>query len=217
MACSGRYAESLDFASMFCVERLIAGVDAGVGAGHATITDMAGNFIAQHVVAGSPVLNVTTGVYGVVAVGGVANTQLQLTGVTFSNGNSYLVMPISANERATIEHFLNIAAGHIHMALQAANACTCTITAAGLAYLRDLNCMLAAVRHNCSCGGVALQSDMRMAYLRHVNEQLALIRDGSIELCDGYAGKDYPAFGIVERGWTDATAAQIINNRERSL
>jgi len=215
MACSGRYAEALDFASMFCVERLIAGVDAGVGAGHATITDMAGNFIQQKVQVGSPVLNVTTGVYGVVTV--LASTQLQVTGVTFSNGDSYLVMPISANERATIEHFLNISAGNIHMALRAANACSCTIDDAGLAYLRDLNVMIAAARHNCSCGSPGLDDNMRQAYLRHVNEQLGLIRTGDIELCAGYAGANYPAFGVVERGWTPYTEAGIIINREQSL
>ncbi len=214
MTCSGRYAEAIDFATSFCVQRLLTGLDQGAGLGHATITSTAWDFIAQDVKIGSPVYNVNDEKYGKVT--NVAQYVLQVSGVTFDNGDAFLVLPISSNEVASIEHFLNIAAGAIHVARQAANACTCALSAGAALYLRDLNCIIAAVRHNCSCGSANLDSATRVAYLTYANEQLALIRNGSIELCDGYAGADYPAFGFVQRGYTPHGQAQIIINRENS-
>lgn len=213
MTCSGRYAEAIDFATTFCVERLLAGTDQGANPAHATITDAAQNFVTQGMKVGSPVYNVTSGVYGKVT--NVSATILQVSGVTFLNGDSYIALPIAANEVASIEHFLNIAAGSIHVARQAANACTCSLSAGAVIYLRDLNAVIAAVRHNCSCGGTGLSDSMRQSLLMHVNEQLRLIRTGEIELCEGYAGKDYPAWGAVEFGWTPDTEANIVYNRER--
>lgn len=213
MACVGRYAESIDFASSFCVERFLSGLDMGAGVGHATITTNVWDWIQYHVAVGSPVYNVATATYGKVT--NVAQYVLQVSGVTFSNGDAFLVLPISANETATIEHFLNIAAGAIHVVRQSQGACDCTLSEGAKQFLRDLNCVIAAVRHNCACGGAKLDQQIRQALLEDANEKLKLIRTGEIELCEGYTGKDYPAFGAVELGWTPGAEAEIIYNRIR--
>jgi len=213
MTCTGRWAEAIDFATTFCVEALLSGLDEGVGLAHASITTSVWSWVQQGMQVGSPVLNVTSGVYGKVT--NVSSNILLVSGVTFDNGDSYIVLPLSANEVATIEHFLNISAGAINVAIQAAGACDCTMTAASLEFLKDLNAMIAAVRHNCSCGNAGLDTNMRVAMMQRVQDDLALIRTGEIELCEGYAGKNYPAWGDVERAFTPDGEAEIVYNRRR--
>ena len=207
------YAEALDFATTFCMEQLLAGVDESPdGWPDTNLTDTTRDFIAYRINAGAPVYNVTTGVYGLVSA--VAETVLQTT-VVWADGDRYILMPMSANQRAEIEWALQAAAGPIDAARASAGAAQCTLSAGARQHLKLLNSVIAAVFHNCQCGSARLSENERLQYMNWANEQLRLIRTGEMELCEGHTGKDYLAAGVIERAWTPGTAAQIVLNRER--
>jgi hypothetical protein len=112
---------------------------------------------------------------------------------------------------ATINGYLDIAASDIHMALSSIGACDCTLSAHALQYLKKLNIIDAARLHNCPCARIT--DEQRRAYTEFINDNLRRIISGEIELCDGYTGSMYPAYGTAEIDYTVFSAPDIIIRR----
>jgi hypothetical protein len=214
MACTGRYAEAWQFAVYFCVEALLVGVDNSGGAGNLFLTDtQGGDFRTKGVEAdvGMILYNTTQATSGPVTV--VTATTITASGVTWDDGDGYLIATLTGQQRAAIEHNLNLAATDIYIALQAANACNCTFSIGGAAFLARLNCTIAAAWYSCTCGKPGMTA-MENAddYRAWSNEQLRLLREGHYDPCAGATGAGWPAGGWAEQAATPFAQAQIIAN-----
>lgn len=120
---------------------------------------------------------------------------------------------LTAEEEAVIESFLLIAANDIHVALAASGACNCTAASWAEGYLAKLNIIDATIWHQCPCGRPKTISDeMRQTFLQWIDAQLALLREGKLDICQNATGADFPAIGWAEQGLTDFNTAQIIMN-----
>lgn len=225
MACAGRWAEAWAYAAFWCSDgNVITGLDDSGGAGNPGLQDLSAQLASSGVEAnaGMVIYNTTAGTSGEVTA--VTDTTLTATGVTWDDGDAYRIVPIGGQEIATIEHYLNVTAGNIHAALAAANACDCALaawassgTGDGADYLGKLNIIEAGAFHTCSCGmpGQRMDTEQRRLWLEWSNEQLARIREGTIELCDGATAAGYPSLGIAQQGHTRYGEAEIIVNRLR--
>lgn len=213
--CTDRWAESWSFASFWCVGNLITGLDDSGGAANPSLQDSVQDFIKSGVKAnqGMILYNTTQGTQG--AVTAVTNTTLTATGVTWDDADAYQITMITAAERSTIEHYLNIAASDIHAAMAASGACDCTLADWAAGYLEKLNIIDAAAYYTCPCGQPSMTDERKGALLDWMSQQLLMIRRGEIELCHGATGADFPAIGWAEQSLTDFAAAQIIVNRAR--
>jgi len=211
-ACSGRYSEAWQFAAWFCVEALLMGADNGGGAGVAMLTDSAANFVEKGIEAnvGMVLYNLTQSTYGLVT--GVTLHTVTATGVPWNNGDLYRIVAINAQQRAAIEHNLILAAGAIHAARAAADACNCALAAWALDYLIHLNNVIAAAFYGCTCGSAALTDDTKVSYREWADAQLELIRTSKLELCEGETGADFPATGWAEQAVTEFAARDIVAN-----
>jgi len=218
MACTGRYAQSWQFASFFCTGVILQNVDNSGGAGNLFLTDTTINFLApaNEVEAGVGMIlyNTTAGTSGPVTA--VTAHTITATGVTWSNGNGYRIVLIDAIERSTIELYLDIAASDIHAAMAASGACDCTLASWAAGFLAKLNIIDAASYYQCKCGQPSMTDELRGRYLDWCSTQLEAIRTGALELCDGATGSDFPALGWAQQGWTDWATAEIIYNEEAS-
>ena len=218
MACTGRYAEAWQFASFFCTGVILNGVDDSGGAGNAFLTDTTINFLAPanevEANVGMVLYNTTAGTSGPVTA--VTTNTVTATGVTWDNGDAYRIVLIDAIERSTIELYLDVAAADLHAALAASGACDCTLASWAVGFLAKLNIIDAASYYQCKCGQPAMTDELRGRYLDWCSEQLAAIRDGRLELCDGETGSEFPAVGWAQQGYTDWATAEIIYNEGAS-
>ena len=215
MPCSGRYAEAWQFASWFCVEALLSNVDDSGGAGNLFLTDSQVNFLEGGVQAnvGMILYNTTQGTHGQVTA--VTIHTVTATGVTWDDGDAYRIVALEAQQRASIEANLNIAATQIHAALAASGACDCTFAAWANDWLAFLNCVIAAAFYSCTCGRpavAAMSDDTRNSYREWAQAQLEALRDGRFEVCDGETGSEYPFLGWAEQGTTAFARARIVLN-----
>lgn len=112
-----------------------------------------------------------------------------------------------------IERALDFAAGDIHAAMASSGQCDCSLAGWATNYLKKLNVLDAAVIYRSPCGDV-LTDDDRKNLSYWINDQLELIRTGKIELCDGYTGKDHPAFASAMQALTSWNIAEIIMRRK---
>ena len=213
MSCSGRYAEAWEFAAFWCVRPIATGVDNSGGGPNAFLTDTLMDFVDLGAKAnqGMILYNTTAGTSGPITA--VTDTTLTATGVVWSDGDAYRTVFITAAERATIEHYLNVAASDIHAALAVSGACDCTLASWAEDYLVKLNIIDAAAYYTCPCGQPSMTDERKGSLLDWMNLQLALLRRGELEVCDGATGADFPAIGWAEQSLTDANAAKIIYNR----
>lgn len=217
MACTGRWAEAYDFVSFWCIGSVITGVDDGVGAGRATLADLTVDFINAGVVAGIGQLlyNTTTGAWGRitgVTMHTVTATLAGATVTTWANGDTYRLVLASLAELQSAQTYLDLVAGDINIAMQSAGACDCSLSAASLQWLKKINVIEAASFYTCPCGKPTITDDMKQAYLNWATDQLTALREGKIELCAGYTGADFPAYGVAQQGWTEFNDARIIAN-----
>ena len=212
MACSGRYAEAWQFAAFWCVGNVITGADDSGGAANVFLTDSVMDFTRSGVKAnqGMMLYNTTQNTSGAVTV--VTLTTITATGVTWDDGDAYRITMITAAERSTIEHYLNIAASDIHAAMAASGACDCVLASWATGYLEKLNIIDAAAYYTCPCGAPSMSDERKGALLDWMSQQLLNIRTGAIELCHGHTGSDFPAIGWAEQSLTDFNAANIIVN-----
>jgi len=214
VSCTGRYAEAWQFASFLCVEALIVGADNSGGAGNASLTDtQVHDFRSLGVEAnkGMILYNATQDTSGSVAA--VTAQTITATGVAWNDGDAYRIVAIDARQRAAIEANLNIAAGDIHVARAASGGCDCTLSVQGRQFAAHVNIINAAAFYSCSCGAPAaqaLKADTRRNWQRWVQQQLDMIRDGRLELCEGETGADFPAVGWADQGVTEFAQARII-------
>jgi len=183
--------------------------DGGVGP-HPTLQDLDGAFVDSGIEIGMLMWNRTTNASG--AITAVTPTTVTVSGVTWSNGDQWWIVPLTPQERATIEELLDRTANDIHVALAAVGACNCNLASWAIDYLGKLNIVEAAAFHTCACARPNLSDEARKNLLDWANQQLELIRTMKLELCDGYTGADYPVIGWGTMAGTEATAAEIIAN-----
>lgn len=216
--CSGeRFAEAWEFAAFWCYGQLITGAHEGAMAAP-TLTDSQGDFLTRGVQpnVGMILYNLTQGTDGPVTA--VTQTTITATGVTWDTADLYRICLINGIEISTIEHYLNVAAGDIIVALAASGQCDCnwsawalsTDTTVGL--LAKLNIIDAAAYYNCKCGSTQFSSGERDNYLKWMSEQLRQLRDGELDICQGATGKNFPAMGWAQQGHSEFQMAQIIWN-----
>jgi len=210
LSCSGSLATSFDFGVFWCLEELLAGVDDSAGGPAATVTENDRDFTTLGLAPGMPVYNATKGTYGKVTT--IAAHTLGTTTAWWAS-DVYNVLPMPPDQVATIERYLAIASGDIHAARAASGGCACTLASWAAEHLRKLCVVEAAVFHNCPCGNARLSDAMKQTYLRWVTDELANIRMGKIELCEGETGSEFPAVGWIEMGWSPWSQGQIVMNR----
>ena len=213
MPCEARYAEAFDYAVWLQCASMQIGFDDSGGAANAFLTDTTQDW-AQGIfrpTVGMALYNATARTYGKIT--GVAVTVLTTTN-TWSNGDEYRIVEISAAEVATVEMFLEIAASDINVARAASGGCDCVVADTLDAYMRKLNVIDAGIYHHCPCGKSNLSDDQKAAFLLWMSDELTNIRTGETELCSGETGTAWPAMGSAERNLTEWNEAQIIINRE---
>lgn len=121
------------------------------------------------------------------------------------------ITSLTPAELTALDNQLAMAAGDIHMAMQQQGACDCTLSVASTMYLKKLNIINTAVTYRVPCGP-RLDDDQRDLWLQWLDRELGRIRDGSVDLCAGSTGKDFPAIGTAEIAWTHWAEADIIIN-----
>lgn len=217
MACTGRYAEAWQFAAFFCTSSLIQGTDNSGGAGNAALTDSTvTSFIELGVEAdvGMMLYNVTQSTSGLITA--VTANTITATGVTWDDGDSYRMVTLTGVERATVEHYLDIAASDLHVAMAQTGMCDCTLASWASGYLEKLNIIDAASYYQCPCGQPTMSDELKARYMDWCSVQLEAIRKGELDLCHGATGADFPALGWAQQGWTNWATAEIIYNEESS-
>jgi hypothetical protein len=100
-------------------------------------------------------------------------------------------------------------AGRINLAMASAGACSCTLSAAALAAMKELNFVLAALIYKCPCARVNFSDNERQMWLMDAQATLTSIRNGELELCEGETGRDFPSIGWAEQSWTPWREAEI--------
>lgn len=210
MTCTGRYAEAWQFASFWCIENLFTGAHEGAGPVDASLSDSQAQFVTKGVRpnVGMVLYNTTQSTNGVVTA--ATEHALTATGVTWALGDIYRIVPIDSIERGTIEHYLDIAASDIHVALAATGACDCTYASWAAGYLAKLNIIDAAAYYSCKCGQPRFDTNQRQIFLEWMSQQLTNLVDGTTDVCQGATGKDFPAMGWAEQSVTEFNAASII-------
>lgn len=217
MACSGALASPEDYISFFCNSSRIARVHTGEN-NAAALTDSMAHFRTMGVEAGVGMIlyNLTDGSQGVVTevsenvitaalAGGVENL--------WDTGDSFLIVTITAFERSSITHYLEITASDIHSAMAAQGACDCTLSAWGAQLAIKLNIIDAASFYTCGCMN-KLTPEERGQYRAWMDLRLEEIRTGKVDLCEGGGGgSEAPAFGSSKEGVTEFAVAQIISDR----
>lgn len=210
--CTGRFAESWQFAAFWCVASMIAGADDSGGAGNANLTDSQANFQTKGVLPnrGMILYNTTQNTSGPVTA--VTETTITATGVTWDDADAYRIVLLTGIERSTIEHYLNVAASDIHAALAASGACDCTLASWAADYLAKLNIIEAAVFYQCPCGQPSFEASQRSDLLTWATNELSNLRTMKVDVCAGETGSDFPVTGWAEQGTTEFARVRIIVN-----
>lgn len=102
-------------------------------------------------------------------------------------------------------------AARINASLSATAQCDCTHAAWASTFLEQLNLIAAALMIDERCG-VGFNSDERSYWEQWLADQLLLLREGNLDVCDGATGPNYPAYGTATRSVTEWTKAQLIIN-----
>lgn len=188
-------------------------VDDSGGAGNLFLTDSQADFPTAGVEpnVGMVLYNLTTGDSGPVT--SVALHTLTATGVTWTDGDGYRIVAIPALQIASIENILEIVSADVSAALQSSGQCDCTLSSVGLALAKKLNIIEAGLFYTCPCGDVDLTDDQRATLVDWMTTQLDNIRNGNLELCEGFTGAEFPAIAIAEMSVTEFAANQILINR----
>jgi hypothetical protein len=198
-----------EYAAFWCKASIRYGADSGGGVNAVNLTDTSANFDALGCIpnVGQILYNLTTNASGPIVA--VTQYTLTATGVTWTNGDRYRVVTLSADEASSIQLYLDITAADVYAAIASSGACDCTWTTWGTALVKKLNIIEAAVFHACPCGEPNLTNDQKTAYMEFVNEQLQKIIDGEIDICGG-TGSQFPALDWATQATTDFSKAQVI-------
>lgn len=215
--CDGlAYASPDDYVSFLCSSARLSRVHDGADEA-LSLTDSIGKFRTRGVQAGAGMIlyNLTDGSQAVVTAATETNLAGTLTGGVdnfWNVGDVYLIVVLDAFERATVDHYLTVTASDIASAVSAGGQCECAISAWGAEFLAKLNILDSISFYVCSCRNGAIDDTTRQQYRNFVNDNLALIREGKIDICGG-AGSDQPAFGAAKMAVTAWAQAEIISDR----
>lgn len=103
---------------------------------------------------------------------------------------------------------LLINTGHRIMAsLQSSGQADCVWPPWAVAYLRELNIIIAAVMFNQS--SIRLSNEQRELYSDYAQEQLQLLRESRMVVCSGVTGIDFPAWASVQYNLTPRNTAKV--------
>ena len=126
--------------------------------------------------------------------------------------NFWCLDDICAEQRDTIESFLDIAAYDIHAALAATGACDCNLASWAAGYLSKLNIIEAAAYYNCKCANPRIDNERKQMFLDWVGVQLEMLVSGKMDVCQGSTGSQFPVIGWAQQSVTEFAAADIIVN-----
>lgn len=130
----------------------------------------------------------------------------------YADANDFAVywgVDIDARYEAQVNRLLDMASSNIYAALQAAGASSCAMDDWATTYLKNLNVILAAVLYYAPCWP-HLTTDEKRLYMEFANGQLDQIKNGTLELCSGATGKDFPSIDWAEQSVDEFSAAKII-------
>jgi hypothetical protein len=133
----------------------------------------------------------------------------------FANADDFQAVwgcEVNSDYESLINRQLDLSASQIHAAMAAVDACDCTLAGWAEKFLKHLNCVLAALTLQGPCPCPNLTTEEIRIYGEWINARLAEIRDGTIELCEGHTGKNYPAYGVAEIATTEFAARRILEN-----
>jgi len=212
MVCSSRYAEAWEYGNFFCIGNLVAGNHGGAGPADVALEDTNKNFIqfGARPNIGQVLYNLTQVTSGVVTA--VTDTTITAFGVTWNALDEYRISTMDATELATSEHYLNIIAVDITIALRSIAACDCTWWTEFSAWAKKINIIEAAVLHKCPCASPSLSDVQMQLLLQWADQQLESLRKMEFDPCDGHTGKDFPYTGWAEQSITQFSAATIVFN-----
>ena len=117
---------------------------------------------------------------------------------------------ICAEERETIQAFLDIAAYDIHAALASTGACDCNLASWAGGYLSKLNIIEAASLFNCKCANPRMSTERKQTFLDWATGQFEMLASGKLDVCDGATGSQYPVIGWASQSVTEFASAEII-------
>jgi hypothetical protein len=131
---------------------------------------------------------------------------------TYADANDFAVywgVDIEDKFEAQLNRLLVLAATHIQAALATSGAINCTLASWAVDYLVSLNVVLAGVLYYAPCWPHLTVEEKRL-YLEWANNQLTEIKNGTLELCSGSTGKDFPSIDWAEQSVDEFSAAKII-------
>lgn len=212
MTCSSRYAEAWEFGAFWCVGNLVAGLHGGAGPADVALIDTNKNFIQFGLRAGIGMIayNTTQSTSGPITA--VTETTVTAIGVTWNANDAYRISTLDATQLATIEHYLNITAVDITIALRSVAACDCTWWTEFSDWAKKINIVEAALFHKCPCAAPTINDAQMQILIQWADQQLERIRTMEFDPCDGHTGKDFPVTGWAEQASTEFAAADIIFN-----
>ena len=120
-------------------------------------------------------------------------------------------------QTAQLEEGLNMASAVIFAAMHASGQCDCTLASWATEYLKDLAIKMAVLQGYCPCVRANLTDAAKQLWLEWLSNELANIRMGKLELCQGETGSEFPALGWAEQTVTIANTVRIIQNRINRL
>lgn len=116
---------------------------------------------------------------------------------------------VEENE-AAIAGILEIMASDIHAALAAQGQCDCTLASWAANYLAKLNIIEAGAFYHCNCNKPRISDSHREALINWVSDQLALIREGKVVVCDGWVGTESPWCGVIQPAVSQWVIADLV-------
>jgi hypothetical protein len=122
---------------------------------------------------------------------------------------TYWNVDIEEIYEAQVNRLLDMASSNIYAALQAAGAGSCSMDDWATTYLKNLNVILGAVLYYAPCWPHLSVEEKRL-YMEFANGQLTEIKNGTLELCSGATGKDFPSIDWAEQSVDEFSAAKII-------
>jgi len=111
-----------------------------------------------------------------------------------------------------VENYIGKAARRINITLRATGQCDCTLSADAAEYLQMLNIVGAALMVICPKCQPRFSNDDRRFWSDWLSAELALLRSGELDLCDGATAKQYPHMTWAEQSVTEWNAARIVYN-----
>ena len=210
MTCSSVYAAAWEYGAFFCIGNLVVGNHMGAGPADAALSDTTQDFIQFGIRPniGQVLYNLTQVTSGVVTA--VTENLITATGVTWNLGDQYRISTMSGTEIATAEHYLNITAVDITIALQSIDACDCTWWTYFSDWAKKINIIEAAVLHKCPCASPQLSDAQFATYMQWAEQQLNRLRMMEFDPCEGHTGKDWPVSTWANQSIDEWAAADII-------